>query len=553
MNRLIAELHRRNVFRASVAYLVLAWLVVQVADILLETFEAPAWAMQVLVVVLGIGFIVTLVLAWLYELTSQGVKPDADVEGQVEPMFAGRRIDFLIIGVLTVALCLFASERFGWIDVGDQSRNEPYSIAVLPFAFLGPETDSEYFADAVTEELIGRLGRVGNVKVKSRLSVARYENAQELEIADIAVELGVELILEGSVRKSGERVRITTQLTETSSGFEQWSDVFDGESEDWFTLHENMATQIADSLGLHLSPEEDEAVRAHYTKNSEAYEEFWQGWLLLESFHADHRYPREKIVAAENHLERALELDTDYALAVAGLSLASSYMYFYAVDQTDARRQRAVELANRAVELNPHMAEGYVARGMAVGLYGDNLGSRHEFRKALEYDPGNGVAWCMLAAACLFQTPPDAKAAEAAARESIRADPTWTYSYQMLGLSLMLQERFEEAVEAFEQGAIYNPDYGNLLLDLGGGQMTIGRYEDALASFTDARKSAPSPRAAVAQAAASAMLGDTEQAFAYLQEGLEAGYVNLDGIRSNPYFDSIRTDPRFEELLSAEE
>jgi len=549
VKQLFAELQRRNVFRAGAAYLVFAWLLVQVADILLETFVAPPWAMRALVIVLGLGFIVTLVLAWAYELTADGFKSEANLEKHVEPMFAGRQIDLIVIGVLTVALALFASERFGWINFGGEPQDGPYTVAVLPFAFLGPDADSEYFADAITEELIGRLGRVTNVQVKSRLSVARYKNSAEDEVADIAAELGVDLVLEGSVRKAGERVRVTTQLTEASSGFEQWSDVFDGESEDWFALHENLAVQITSALGLHLSPEEDAAIRAPYTKNSEAYEEFWQGWLLLESFHADHRYPEEKIRAAERHLERALKLDADYPLAVAGLSLASSYMYFYGVERTDARRQIAIELADRAVELDPDMAEGYVARGMAVTVYDDNVAASADFRRALEYDPGNGVAWCMLAAACLVQTPPDIEAAEAAAREAIRTDPTWTYSYQMLGRSLMLQERFEEAAEAFQRGAIYNPEYIGLLLELGDAQMILERYDDALKSFTNAASIRPSPRATVRQATAAAMLGDRERAFLYLQEGLRAGFDDIDVIRRSPYLESLRSDPRFEELL----
>ncbi|NIV17255.1 MAG: hypothetical protein GWN47_02345, partial [Woeseiaceae bacterium] len=142
MNRLFAELQRRNVFRAGAAYLVVAWLFVQVADILLETFVAPTWVMRALVVALFVGFPVALVLAWFYELTSHGLVADAEASERVQPMFGGRQIDFIIIGVLVVALVLSAADRFGWIDVSGSKVAEPVSIAVLPFAYLGPETDS---------------------------------------------------------------------------------------------------------------------------------------------------------------------------------------------------------------------------------------------------------------------------------------------------------------------------------------------------------------------------------------------------------------------------
>jgi TolB-like protein/Tfp pilus assembly protein PilF len=548
MKRFIAELKRRNVVRTVAAYLVVAWLLVQVGDVLLDTFAAPAWAMQALVIVLAIGLVVAFVMAWLYEFTAEGVRADADTDGHAVPKFTARQVDRGIIVVLVVALSFFAAERFLRNDP-TTTQVGPQSIAVLPFAFLGPEADSEYFADAITEELIGRLGRIASLRVKSRLSVARFRNLDEHDAARVADDLGVDLLLEGSVRKSGERVRITTQLTATASGFEQWSDVFDGESEDWFALHENMAVQITRALGLHLSPAEDDAIRAHYTENSEAYAEFWQGWLLLESFHADIRYPQDKIYAAEQHLRRALELDPDYPLAVAGMSLVNSYMHFYGVEVTEERRQQALKLANRALELDPHLAEGFIARGMAVQEYGDNAAASAEFRQAVRYDPGNGVAWCLLAASCLWETPPDPGAAEEAARESIRADATWTYAYQMLGHALMLQDRVTEAAEAYEQGAKFNPEYTDLKIHLGDAQMVLKRYEEALDTFSEAQRIKPSPGASVRQAAAAAMLGNVEQAIAFLEEGLDAGYGDVGAIRLNRYLESLHSDPRFKALL----
>jgi len=549
MNRLFAELRRRNVFRAGTAYLVFAWLLVQVADILLVTFIAPVWAMQVLVVALFIGFPVALAVAWFYELTSHGIKPDAETDEHMRPMLAGRQIDFIIIGVLIAALALFAAERFRWIELGEDDARGPVSIAVLPFAYLGPETGSEHFADAMTEELIGRLGRVASVQVKSRLSVARFKDTDR-EVPDIASELDVDLVLEGSVRKVGERVRVTTQLTDASSGFEQWSDVFDGESDDWFALHEDLAVKIARSLNLHLSPDEHGAIRSHFTDNREAYEEFWRGWLLLESFHVDDSHPRHKIESAISHLDRALKLDPDYPLAIAGLSLANSYAYMYGVNLLDEQRERAMDLARRALSLNPDFAEGYVALGMAIGTYGNNEGSISALEKALEIDPDSAVTWCLLAAACIFQSPPDARAGEVAARTSIRNDPTWTYSYIMLGRSLALQGRHDEAVQAYRDGAVFNPGFYSLQFELGDALLSLGKYNEALDALDVARGIRETPEVLVSTAAAYSMLGDLEQSLEHLRQGLEAGFEPLDAILGSPYFKPISLDPGFEELLA---
>ncbi len=549
MNRLFAELQRRNAFRAGAAYLVFAWLLIQVADILLETFVAPTWVMKALVVALFVGFPIALVLAWFYELTSHGIIADAKTDELIRPMLAGRQLDFIIIGVLVAALALSAADRFGWIDASDSKGTEPVSIAVLPFAYLGPETDSEHFADAMTEELIGRLGRVVNVRVKSRLSVARFKDTDR-EVPDIAAELGVDLVLEGSVRKAGARVRVATQLTDASSGFEQWSNVFDGESDDWFELHEKLAVKIAGSLNLHLSPDEDISIRSHFTNNRVAYDEFWRGWLLLESFHVDDSHPNYKVEAAISHLDRALELDPDYPLAIAGLSLANSYAYVYGVNLSDEQRERAMSLARKALSLNPDFAEGYVALGMAIGTYGNDEDSISALEKALEIDPDSAVTWCLLAAACIFQSPPDAKAGEVAARASIRNDPTWTYSYIMLGRSLSLQGRYDEAVQAYRDGAAFNPGFYSLQFELGDVLLSLGKYNEALDALNAARGIRETPEVLVSTAGAYSMLGDLEQSLAHLRQGLEAGFEPIEAILGSPYFEPIRLDPGFEQLLA---
>ncbi len=551
LSQLISELGRRNVFRTGAAYLVVTWLLVQIADILLGAFSAPLWLLRAIVIVLAIGFPIAVILAWVYDITSQGVKRSAELGEEVSiSVRDGRKFDFVIIGALLIAVVLFASDRFDWIEFGSQSAVDRHSIAVLPFTFIGPDSNSEYFAEAMTDELIGRLGRIDAVRIKSRLSVARFKDHAQ-SVNDVAVELDVNFVLEGSVRKAGDRVHVTAQLTDASSGFQEWSDVFNGESDDWFTLHEDMAIRIADALNLHLSPGEVDSVRAHYTENQQAYDAFWRGWLLLESFHIDISHPEEKLQAAENHLQRALEFDPNYPLALAGLSLANSYAYFYGVDRTAERRIRGIELAQQSLAIDPLVPEGRVALGMSHAANDDHASAVAEFEKALVHDSENGMTWCLLAFSCIAQDPPDLKAAEEAARIAIRHDPTWTYSYQVLGWTLLLQGRYEESVEAYQRGVEFNPDYFAVQFGLGEAHLELGNFDRALNAFEAAHELDDSGDALVYVAACHAGLGDIDKALATLEQGLESGFGPIDAVEGSPYFAPLRDDPRFAALIES--
>ncbi len=551
LSKFVLELRRRNVFRTGAVYLVIAWLLVQVADILLDAFDAAGWMLRAVVVVLAIGFPIAVVLSWIYEITSGGVKRSDDLaEEEVTAAVDGRKIDFVIIGVLLLAVVLFAADRFRWIDIGGQSSVNNRSIAVLPFTFLGPDPDSKYLADAMTDELIGRLGRIDAVQIKSRLSVARFKGTDR-DVSDIAEELGVNLVLEGAVRKAANRVRVTAQLTDAGSGFQEWSDVFDSESDDWFGLHEDMAMQIANALDLQFSQQEEIAVRAHHTDNPEAYDAFWRGWLLLESFHADASHPEDKFRSAENHLQRALELDPEYPLALAGLSLANSYVYVYGVDRNAERQKRGIELARQALALDPDFPEGRVAQGMAFAAEDDHLSAVAEFRQALERDSENGMIWCLLAFSCIAQSPPDLNAAEEAARIAIRHDPSWTYSYQMLGWSLYLQGRYEESAEAYQRGVEFNPDYSVVRFGLGQAHLELGNFDQALSAFRAAHELSGSSESLVYIAASHAGLGDTDEALAALEQVLDQGFNRIDAVEGSPYFVELRQDPRFIELIES--
>ncbi len=542
----VKELSRRKVIRTGAAYLLVAWLVVQVADILLETFAAPEWVMRALVIALAAGFVVAVALSWIYDVTSRGVERTGETAAASN--LRGRQVDFIIIGLLVVAVAFFASDRLGWLGSAPPPAMAEPAIAVLPFAIVSTDADSGHFADAITEELIGRLGRIEGVRIKPRLSMARFQGAGQ-DVDAIAAELGVNFIVEGSVRKSGDRVRVTAQLTDATSGFQQWSDVFDGESDDWFALHEDLAVRIADALNLEVSPQTAAAFRAHPTENREAYDSFWRGWLLLESFHVDVTHPRSKVMAAEAHLRHALEIDPDYPLALAGLSLAGSYSHFYGVNDDPSQLDAALEFARRALEIDPDLAEGHIALGVVLGNRNDVAGGQAALRRALAANPEDAMAWCLLAYSCMAQEPPDLAAAEEAARISLANDPTWTYSYQILGWSLAMQGRHAEAADAYQTATELNPDYYEVQFGLGDARLAMGDYDAALAAFETARTIQPRARVFVYIAATHAGLGEVDAALENLALGFEAGFDDYDAVEGSPYFESLRTDPRLQRLV----
>jgi len=570
MGQFFDELKRRNVLRVAIAYLAASWLLIQIVETLFPVLGLSGALIRLVVILWAIGFPLVLIFSWLYELTPEGLMLEKDVDREVSLVHhTGQKLDRAIMTVLALALGYFAFDKFVLDPARDAelvqattesvtqqasesalSENADYFIAVLPFTNLGSDPDSGYLAEAMTDELIGRLAHIEGVRIKSRQSMARFKDT-ELDIKQIAALLGVTHVLEGGMRNAGNRIRITSQLTDATSGFEEWSDVFDGESDDWFVLQSDMAVRIADALDLHLSANEDEQLRARHTEIQEAYAAYWRGWVLLESFHADLSYPSEKLIAAEQHFQRALQLDPKYLHPVAGLSMANSYYYFYGVDRTPERQERAEELARQVLAIDPDLAEAHVALGLAHGIKNNHVEAADEFRAALRRDDDNAIVWCFLAFSCNMQAPPDPKGAEMAALEAIRRDPTWSSSYDVLGWALSLQGRYEEAAEAYQTGAELDPENWDALFGLGETHLELGNYGDALSAMEATRRLTETGSVLVYIGAAHAGLGNVDEALASVKLGLELGFKNFDAIEGSPYFATLRDDPRFSALLAS--
>ena len=330
-----AELRRRNVVKVAVAYAIVGWLLVEVASVVLPTFKAPEWIMQVFTFLVIVGFPLALILAWAFELTPEGIKREKDVDrSQSITHITRRKLDYLIIAVLVLALGFFAFDKF----VLDPSRDADLvqatteaiaeqaaeagkeeiankSIAVLAFTDLSPQGDQEYFSDGISEELLNVLAKIPGLRVAARTSSFQFKG-QNRDIVDIGQQLNVALVLEGSVRKAGIQIRITAQLVDASNGFHLWSETYDRELANIFAVQDEIAAAIVGALSEHLGLDVAAAPRVIAAVNTEAHEAYLRGRYLVV------QHTRATIEGAVREYEKAIVLDPDYALAHAELAMA---------------------------------------------------------------------------------------------------------------------------------------------------------------------------------------------------------------------------------------
>src|SRR6266700_8290986 len=310
MSNFFAELRRRNVYKVAVAYAVISWLLIQAASILLPTFEAPPWVMKVLIVFLALGFVVALMISWAFEMTPEGMKRTADISpDEVIPYWSKRKFAALIIGVAVIAAGLLAFQLLRAPRLAITPKSDNKSIAVLPLLNESGDPKDEYFSDGLSEELIAALAQISGLKVIGRSSSFRFKDRKE-EPKTIGEKLGVTTLLEGTVRKQGDRVRIVAELVNVADGIELWTRTFDRELKDIFAVQQEIARAVADSLKVTLLGSEDKSSQMA-TKSVEAHNAYLQA-----HFHFQRRNV-EDYRKAITYFDRAIELDPDYALAYA--------------------------------------------------------------------------------------------------------------------------------------------------------------------------------------------------------------------------------------------
>ena len=362
-----AELKRRNVYKVAVAYAVVAWLLIQVATQVFPFFEIPNWAVQLVVLVMVIGFPIATVLSWAFEMTPEGIKREAEVDrAKSIPRKAGRKLTALVVllAALAAGLMVFrflrsqpALEKEKPTSLAAEVDSK--SIAVLPFENLSEEKANAYFADGIQDEILTRLSKIADLKVISRTSTQHYKSAPEI-LPEIAKELGVAHILEGSVQKSGDAVRVNVQLIKAANDSHLWADTFDRKLTDIFSVESEVAKAIADQLRAKLTGREEEVIAAKPTDNPEAYDAYLRGVAYTLK-----TYPTSaNILGAQKHLREAVRLDPTFALGWALLSYVDARGYItQSVQPTVALREEARQAAETALTLQPNLGEAVVAKG----------------------------------------------------------------------------------------------------------------------------------------------------------------------------------------------
>jgi TolB-like protein/Tfp pilus assembly protein PilF len=451
--KLIKELHRRNVFRVAVGYIISCWILAQAADLLLDIIGSPDWVLRTIALVLALGFPFVLFFSWAYELTPDGLKREAEVDPARSLSYVtGGKMDVVIFTMLVIALGYFVWESRFSEKMGSPVRETPArsvatennSIAVLPFINRSARAEDQFFTDGIHDNLLTNLAKVGSLKVISNTSVMRYRESS-LSIPQIAEELGVTTVLEGAVQRSADQVRITVQLINAKTDGHLWAENYDRElsAENLFTIQSEITHKIVAALKATLSGQETKRVDTAPTRNLEAYGEYVLGRQEI---------AKRTIVAlnrARVHFENAVELDPEYVLAYVGIADALNLLTTYGnvnPAELNAPRQRAID-------------------------------------RALLLDPDSGEAYTSLAALRVDQF--EEQEAERFFKKAIKLSPNYSTAYHWYSYLLLNMGRFAEALPPIHKALELDPMASILTTQYARVLWNLGQVEEAMAALTE--------------------------------------------------------------------
>lgn len=553
------QLRRRNVFRVGLAYLAISWLLIQVADVILPNIGAPTWIIQALIVSSALGFPLALILAWFYEVTPEGVRVTADDETAKGEKFTGRKIDLAIIGLLVLAVGFLIVENYVLEESTAPSltADADRSIAVLPFVNTSSEPEQEYFSDGVTEELLNLLAKTPGFRVISRTSSFALKG-ENVDIPTVAERLDVSHVLEGSVRRSDDRVRITVQLIDAPSDTQLWSEIYDRTLDDIFAVQEEIAARVLGELQVVLLGD----VPSLDTTDPEAYA------LYLQARHILNQGAVDGFPLADQALNQALAIDPDYVPAL----LELGWLYWSQAtrqlrSRADARRLFR-DLVARALEADPE--NGRVHATLAW-LADDRAEAALHAERALELDPSNTDSLqiltplirelghpeealflaeytasrdptciqCLRRLAEAYQSAMRLDEAEAAIRTAQSLSPGRDPEHRILGWILLLKGEPAAALAEFEQ----DTDEEDRTLGATFALYDLGRQDEFAAHFAAVQEMQPREVGNVY-----AYIGEVDLAFEHLNRRVDNG-SSLAEIPYDPFLSNLHDDPRWPALL----
>jgi TolB-like protein len=461
MRNFIEELKRRNVAKVALVYIIAGWLTMQVVDVMFPALQLPEWLVSAVAAFVLIGFPFALIFAWAFEMTPEGIKREKDVDRSesITPD-TGQKLNHTALVILGIAVAFLLVDKFvlqpdSEADVVAVAPDEKPSIAVLPFVNMSGDIENEYFSDGLSEELLNVLAKIPQLHVAGRTSSFKFKGAQE-DLRVIGEALNVNHVLEGSVRESNGRLRITAQLINTENGFHLWSEKYDRELNDIFSVQDEIASRVVEALKVHLLGAEV-ATATQGTTNVEAYNQFLRGNYFLDNT------SEQNIVKARSAYEEAIRLDSNFARAYAGLAVALQQTFSGWTATTEGTFLENFEqirvVADRAVEIDPDHPETLIAQTIVALLIDWDLpGSILQTARALENSPNDLAALSWHGSNLVFLREFDE--AEEVLLKALDVDPLSLATLRTLGDVYMVSDRCSLAVDTYQRALTLAPDTG---------------------------------------------------------------------------------------------
>ncbi len=491
MSTLFQEIKRRNVFRVAMAYAVMSWLVLQVADMAVPALRLPEWVNSLIFLLAVLGIVPTLVFAWAFELTPEGIKLQKEVDREQSITAAtGKKLNHVTLAALALVVVFVAGERFLFPrtpePVEQSVADGDVSIAVLPFTDMSPNKDQDYFSDGITEEILNGLAKLKALKVAGRTSSFAFKGRNE-DLREIGNALGVQNVLEGSVRKDGDRLRITAQLIKVSDGFHLWSETYDRELQDVFAVQDEISAAIVKELRGNLLGDEAPVLQTHEV-----------GIAVYEKYLA----ARKKITTRSNAnllearviLEEIIAVEPDFPPALSSLAetlmlLRGDSLYAYGNLDPQEARELATPLLDRAIEIDPNFADAYAVRGLMLNsdLKWDE--AKQALLRAVELNPSLSNAWTWLG----NSAGAEGRVEESLGfyREATAIDPLWLVPNSNLARTYASLGRQDEARAILDRLRPFHQDSANFHSADGELKRGAGQLADALRAFRSAYAIAP--------------------------------------------------------------
>jgi TolB-like protein/Tfp pilus assembly protein PilF len=501
-----AEMLRRRVYPVVIAYALICWALLQIGEVTFEPLGLPGWVMTLLVVLVIAGFPLAAILAWMFDITPSGIRRDA------RPVLAESTIE------------------------------DPASIAVLPFTDMSPQKDQAYFCEGIAEAILHALTKIESLHVAARVSSFRYANSAD-DLQDIGRKLGVTTILEGSVRKSGDRLRVTAQLVNVKDGYHLWSQSYDRKLEDVFSVQDEIASSIAGLLLNTLTP-----VETSSTQDVVAYDFYLRGRQFLS------RFRKVDFEFAQQMFRQAIEKDPKFALAWASYADSFSLQVMYA-DPTPSIKEKARKACERALALDPDLAETHASAGLAHLINGDFERAERHLNKAIELNPGLYEAYYYFGR-CRFHQGDMTSAAELFGK-AVSVSPDEYQSRMLRVLVLRGAGRLDEAKDEARRGIAvvekhleWNPDDVRALLLGAGSLIVLGEIERAERWMHRAIQIDPDDPISLYNLGCNlAMLNKAEEALDYLERAFDHGTISKDWMEHDADLVNLHAHPRYAALL----